>query len=300
MIKEKFDVYQMVTDRVCEAIEQGRNPWQKTWAGANAKPQNFFSKRPYRGINYILCALGYSDLPYFATYKQIQEHGGHVKKGSKAIPLVYSKPYWKDANGRNFYEKDLEGKPEAEVANLEKRYSTRYYKVFNLSDTEGIGYRLEEFQLQAHEMLSNCEAVVAGYQNKPVIHTGVGKRPVYKLIPDEVNCPDIGQYVSSEAYYNDLFHELVHSTGHETRLNRKGFADPTEMDNKAYAYEELIAEIGAAFLCNHTGIDTEAVQKNSESYLVDWIQEFQNDKRMIVTAARQAQKAVDYIIVDSP
>ena len=128
----------------------------------------------------------------------------------------------------------------------------------------------------------------------PPIHHG-GSRACYQPSNDEVHMPDRERFDSSEEYYSTLFHELVHSTGHASRLGRTGITETIVFGSRTYSKEELIAEMGATFLCGHTGIEN-AVIDNSASYLASWLGRLRNDSRLVVQAAAQSQKAVDYVL----
>jgi len=168
----------------------------------------------------------------------------------------------------------------------------KYYTVFNLDQTEGI--EIEE-EGQDVEPIGACEKIVEEMKDKPLIEHNCGIRAAYSPVLDRITIPERKLFKSAEDYYSTLFHELIHSTGHSTRLSRPGITDPTHFGSDNYSREELVAEIGSAFLCGETGIEKQTLQ-NSASYIAGWLQKLQNDKKLVITAAAQAQKGVDWML----
>ena len=272
-------VYQIVTERIIHALEQGVIPWRKPWKVAG-HPKNFITCKPYRGINILLLASqGYSS-PYWLTYKQASERGGHVKKGEKATPIVF----WK-----------VEQKPKqaGEQMDYDRLFMLRYYNVFNLEQTT-----LAPAESAPLQPLASCSAVVEGWQQKPRLIVDDPQVSLAEYFPklDTIAMPLMSRFHSSEYYYATLFHELVHSTGHTSRLNREGIANFDRFGSERYSKEELVAEIGSAFLCAHTGIGKPEIETNNTAYLRSWIETLKGDSRLIVSAAAQAQHAADMIL----
>lgn len=264
-------VYEIVTNKILDALNSGNIPWKKPWAEGNP-PANFFSKRPYHGINSILLSLSPYDCPYWGTMKQISEKGGKVKKGEKASIVVF----W------NF------GKKEESDGKIKKYAFLRYYNIFNMLQTEGI--ELPKMQTFSNNPIEQAENIVKNMPNKPEIKQE-SQRAFYSPLDDVVNIPKFETFVNSESYYSTLFHELSHSTGHSKRLDRhiKNYFGSME-----YASEELVAEISSAFLCNGCGISNTI--ENSAAYIDSWRKKISEDKQLIVKAASAAQKASDYIL----
>lgn len=279
---EKFDAYQVITDRIIKKLESGIIPWHKPWSGGiEAMPKNLVSNKAYQGINTILLGLQEYDSPYWLTFKQAQERGGHVRKGEKGSPCIF----WKT------YEKETEN-PEGEIENS-KIWVLRYYTVFNADQCEGIDApKIEIPTFPDNERIEKAEGIVAGMPNKPTITFG-GNGAFYSLSEDKVNVPDFYRFEKNQEYYSTLFHELAHSTRHGKRLNRD--AVPHAIGSKEYAKEELVAEITATFICGHCGIENQTLD-NSAAYIQGWLKALRNDKKMIVMAAAKAQKAANYIL----
>jgi len=240
----------------------------------------------YRGINvWMLLGSGFSS-PYWLTYRQAQTVGGHVRMGEKGLPVVY----WK------FRTRDVEDGEEV----IEKpSVLCRQYTVFNIEQCEGLRQPAQtsddKSQVQPIEF---CERVLSGWLEKPTIRHG-GDYASYNKVLDLVRMPERESFESAEEFYSTLFHELVHSTGHSTRLNRSTLTDFERWGDETYSREELCAEMGAAFLAGYCGIENRTI-RNSAAYLANWLDVLRHDSRMIVIAGTQAQKATDLILSISP
>jgi antirestriction protein ArdC len=272
-------VYDVITKRIVELLEQGTIPWRKPWAGGG-EPRNLTSGKAYRGINvFMLAASGYSS-PYWLTFKQALAAGGCVRKGEHGTPVIF----WKRAE---------EAETEEEEGGKYRGPVCRYYSVFNVAQCDGIQAPTPE--PLNFEPIPECVRIVSDWKQAPLIHHR-GNRACYSPISDEVEMPSPGSFISPEAYYSTLFHELTHSTGHGSRLARKGVTEPTGYGTHEYSREELVAEMGAAFLCGATGIELASTLENSSAYLASWIKALKGDARLVVTAGAQAQRAADHIL----
>lgn len=280
---EKLDVYQMITDRILQIMEKGKIPWQKPWSGGTAMmPINLVSKKHYHGINTILLGCQEYDSPYWLSFKQAQERGGHVRKGEKGTPCIF----WKS------YEKETENLDTGEIE-ISKKFVARYYTVFNADQCEGIEAPKIDIKIYPeNERIQIAENIIQNISNKPIIEYK-GNKAFYSITEDKVVVPEIYRFEKSEHYYSTLFHELTHSTRHEKRLNRD--AVPHMFGSKEYAQEELVAEMGAAFLCGYCGIENQTIE-NSAAYIQGWANAIRQDKKLIVVAAAQAQKAANFIL----
>jgi antirestriction protein ArdC len=277
-------VEEIITARIIEKLEAGTVPWHRPWSGADM-PKNLISKKEYRGINvFILSAMGFGS-PYWVSFKQAQELGGNVRKGEKGCPVVF----WKWLESAETDENGQQRKASHPIL--------RYYTVFNVLQIDGIDETKIPALAQkydARERITVCENVVDNMPKRPEIifdYAGAFFRPA----TDTVNMPKIETFDSSEEYYSTLFHELTHSTGHETRLNRRGSDVPRHFGDKEYSKEELIAEMGAAFLCGHCQIENKTID-NSAAYIANWLRKFRDDAKMVIMAGGAAQKAVDFIL----
>lgn len=266
------NVYEMVTNKIIEKLEQGVVPWKKPWV--NGGSVNWKTGKAYRGINCWLLDEG-----EYATFNQIREAGAKVKKGEKSHLVVF----WKML--------DIQDKD----TNKEKKIPLlKHYNVFEINtQVEGIESKRKETTFD-HDPIEEAEKVVNGYINKPTI-TYERKGAWYKPSMDLLNVPPMKDFVSIHEYYNTLFHECIHSTGHATRLAREGIMDIHKFGDEDYSKEELVAEMGASMLAGKVGIFTETMD-NSASYIQSWLKELKNDKTLVIRSAQQAQKASDYIL----
>jgi len=279
------NVYQIITDRIIKQLESGVAPWHRPWksTGKDALPRNLLTQREYRGINvWILLSAGFND-PNWITLRQANELGGHVKKGESGMPIVY----WK------FGTREVQ---DGEEIIEQKSVLCRYYLVFNVSQCQGL--RIKSAQptepTQPINPIDECERVVEDWLGKPAIRYG-SNRASYSKFQDLVRMPDRSSFENAEEFYSTLFHELAHSTGHPLRLNRATLAEYERFGDENYSAEELVAEMGAAFLCGFTGIENRTLN-NSASYLQSWLQVLKKDSRLVLVAAGQAQKAADLIL----
>jgi antirestriction protein ArdC len=273
------DIYQIVTNHIIENLEKGIVPWQQPWTDAGL-PQNLITKKPYKGINvWLLSALKYQQ-NYFLTFNQIKELGGSVKKGEKSQMVVF----WK------WIEKEDEKTKEVKKTPLLK-----YYSVFNIDQCTGIPKeKIPVKEERENNPIEVCEKVISEMPNKPIIQYEEQKA-YYHTGKDYVNMPKLETFVNSERYYGTLFHELVHATGHGERLNRKELMEQKGPQTRDYAIEELTAEMGASYLKSFTGIPHQNFEDNI-AYIQHWLEKLKKDKKFIVHASGQAQKAVDYIL----
>ena len=269
-------VNQVLTNYIIQQIETNNVlPWQTPWSKDSALPQNLVSGKAYRGVNALLSSFGKS--PYWMTRKQIVGAGGSFK-GAKSAPCVY------------FQIK--ESKQESKTEGERSRYAMmKYYRVFNVADCEGIELPKSDIEFKENNSIQRCEDLIAGYPNPPKItNDKPSNSAFYAPHADEIVTPMIGQFDDSEKYYSTLFHEMGHSTGHPSRLNRE--LRNTFKSHK-YSKEELVAELTAAFLCREVGIDSETDQ--SISYIKNWLSVLKDNPEWIVWAAQNAQKAFDHI-----
>jgi len=274
--KTAFDI---ITEEILQIMEQGIVPWQKPWH-LKGEHRNLVTGNRYRGINvFLLSCAGYGS-PWWLTYRQAQEKGGQVRKGEKGRRIVFWKLQGKKEDTEN-------GEHGPRIAPL-----LRYYTVFNLQQIEGLEAPADPDEVVL-DPIATAEAIYQSMPNAPGLV--VGDRAAYSPARDLVIMPDLQNFTSSEEYYSALFHELGHSTGHQSRLNRKEITDTVRFGSHDYSKEELVAEMTASFLCGAAGI-LPATVKNSAAYLQVWAAKFKEDRKMVVCAAAAAQRAADYIL----
>ena len=267
--------YERITERIVTLLEQGTIPWHKPWKVNTGLPRNLISKKPYRGINvFLLMAMSYES-PHWLTFRQAIQLGGNVKKGEKACPVVF----WKKM--------EIEDKKSGEP---QKKPLLRLYHVFNAAQCEGLKDAPEEIPMP----VTKPAEIVAKMPQPPVVKHGMAQA-FYSPTDDCVGMPEPERFESEASYFAALFHELVHATGHEKRLKRASITERNGYGSDPYCKEELIAELGSAFLCGYADIVDRTID-NSAAYLEGWLKQFQNDRTLIVYAAAQAQKAADFIL----
>ena len=275
------DVYDIVTNLIIGKLEQGIIPWKQPWRNAGP-PRNLITQRPYRGMNLLLLnALGFPENE-FLTFKQVQDLGGRVKKGEKANLVIL----W-------VWVEEKTGERKHEVVGR-KHPILRYYFVFNVSQCTGLPAKPEQLLVKSNDPIEACEGIIADMPNRPkIVHNE--NEAYYHPLADFINMPKMQVFESSQAYYATLFHEMLHSTGHENRLNRKELTEMTKFGSELYSIEELTAEIGSCYLTSYAGIAMNGLT-NSVAYLQGWLNRLKQDKKFILYASAHAQKAVDYIL----
>lgn len=282
MAKPKRDVYQEVTDSILHCLEQELIPWHKPWTAASSStewPCNATTGRPYSGLNVLLLWARAMERGFathrWLTFRQARAAGGHVRKGERGTLITLWKNYTKEVDGE---EKTL--------------WFLKGFTVFNIEQCDGLELTAEpEPQGEAsppevtrhlaHELLQSCGA--------EVLHGG--GRACYIPSRDQIHMPRLETFESEDAYWSTALHELVHWTGHKSRLDR----DQSGRNKlETYAREELVAELGSAFLCAQLGIPLEELQH--PAYLKHWIAVLKEDKRAIVRAAGAARKASELLL----
>ena len=287
--------YEQVTNRIIALLEAGTVPWQKPWKVMTGMPRNLVSKRPYRGINLLMLMASDFESPFWLTFRQANELGGHIRKGEKATPVVFWKQLKKLAPSEGIVPEDEAPQPDP-TERKRPRVVARLYSVFNVSQTEGL-----KNVPTLPDQLGTLTEPAKVYENmpaRPVIKHGM-RSAFYSPLDDVIGLPTLTRFTSEAAYFSALWHELCHASGASKRLNRPTLTESQGFGSDPYCKEELIAEMGAAFLCAHTGIAERTVE-NSAAYLQSWLGRLKADKTLIVSAAAQAQQAVDYILGTKP
>jgi antirestriction protein ArdC len=279
---DRSSIYEGVTSRIVAALEAGTVPWRKPWRSAGGVPVSIRSGKPYRGVNVLILMLKARADPRWGTYKAIAEAGGQVRRGEKSTSVILWKPVKKKGEI-----------PEGESAGY---MLLRQYSVFNAGQADGLPELPVEEERQ-FTPIEEAELLFRGYVSDisndnpgPPVRYGFD-RAAYSPTQDVIVLPDPKQFDADESFYVTLFHELVHSTGHEGRLGR---IESALFGTDPYAKEELVAEIGASFLAGMAEFET-AGGEQSVAYIGGWLEKLKHDPKLIVQAAAQAQKAVDLI-----
>lgn len=285
------DIYQEVTDAVIEQMEKGKLVWRCGWSGSGL-PSNVTTGVCYRGwnvfwLNFHTMMKGYAT-PQYLTFKQALDLGGNIRRGEKGVKIIYWATIQVGSTDDSLVDAD-----EGDIS-VRQRMVPKVYTVFNIAQTEGIDFpEAARDERTTVQKIDACEEMVDGMPTAPKINR-FGQYPVYYPTRDEVAVPDLSSFESAAEYYSALFHELGHSTGHASRLNRKEITESTGFGSEPYSREELTAELTSAFLCALTGIGQQTIE-NSAAYLQGWLHALKNDKTLLIKAAGQAQKAADFI-----
>ena len=295
----RVTVYERVTERITDLLKQGVVPWQRPWDAHVGPPRNGVSGRHYRGLNIFLLSLAGFDSPWWLTPRQVNGLDGHIRKGER-VSWIYFFKRWLP-KGERMEASEMEDSTEETPMKTRPVFIARAYRVVNVDQCQGPG--IERFRdkhpvetpvQNDNDPIAGCEQIVAGMPSPPAIRHG-GNQACYWPDSDQVSMPRRETFISSEAYYGTLFHELCHSTGHVDRLNRKTLVAGAPFRSPTYSREELIAEIGAAFLCAEAGIDDPTIE-NSAAYLNGWLKYLSSDPKALLVAGAQAQKAADYVL----
>ena len=292
---DRPSVYQIVTDRIIGSLKEGIIPWEKPWKAptfaGGSFPRNFVTGKAYRGVNVFLLWGTRFSAPFWLTFKQALELGGNIRKGEKGSQIVF----YKQLRSRKAKTDDARTTKDSGKEDDRAPFILTYYTVFNVEQCEGLTIPTVEsvpaLPVHADEA---CEALVSGWAGRPIIRTEEVNegRAYYRPATDSVHLPARFRFIDTAHYYATLFHELVHSTGHESRLAR---TFGSSFGDELYSKEELVAETGAAFLCVIAGIATKHTEQNTAAYIQNWISRLEQDNRLIVQAAASAQRAVDLI-----
>lgn len=283
------DVYQIVTDRVMAALEMEEVPWQRPWCSVNGGAYNRVSGKHYSLINQMLL----THTGEYATFKQWTELGGKVRKGEKGEMVVFFK--WPNQDKEDQTAED--NKEETQEYDRSRKPVLRYYKVFHISQVEGVEPLESKVPVYSSDPISIGEEVFWNYVRREGIRVELepSNEAYYSPTRDLIHLPELSQYQYPAEFISTAFHEAAHSTGDETRLARAGLKKAS-FGSEIYSKEELIAEISACVLTNTLQIETDHSVQNSTAYICGWLKALQNDRRMIVQAAGQAEKAVNYIL----
>jgi len=284
-----MDIYAMVTEKVVSLLEQGIVPWRKPWTSAGL-PRNLVSKKSYRGINHFLLSASKYVSPLWLTMRQANELGGHIRKGEESTAVVF----WKIDNVKlSTEDRDNEESDEK----TRRRFLLRYYRVWNLEQCElpqAMLDKLPKIEMHEHDPIEAAERIIAAMPNPPEIQHA-GSKAFYSPITDRITLPPRELFISIEEQMATTYHEMSHATGHPKRLNRESIAEAAPFGSPIYAAEELVAEMSAAYLCAEAGISP-AVIENQAAYVAGWLKKLREDRKLVVHAAAQAQKATDYIL----
>ena len=284
-----MDVYAIVTEKIINLLESGVVPWRRPWTSTGL-PRNLVSKKPYRGVNVFLLSASKYVSPFWLTYRQANELGGHVRKGEESTIVVF----WKVGDLKENAEDADHEQPEPKTR---RRFLLRYYRVWNLEQCElpqAVLDKLPKIETHEHDPIEAAERIIAAMPEPPEIQHA-GSKAFYSPITDRITLPSRELFASAEEYYATALHETVHSTGHQKRLAREGICEVAPFGFAVYSKEELCAEMGAAYLCAQAGISTVVID-NQAAYVAGWLKKLRDDRKLLIHAAAQAQHAADYVL----
>lgn len=287
-----MDIFAAVTDRIIAELESGIIPWNRPWSGVSEGAIRRSNGKPYSLINQLL--LGKPG--EYLTFKQCKDEGGKVKKGAKSKMVVFWKVLHrekKDASGNVI--RDENGLPVDDPIPM-----LRYYNVFHIDDCDGIQPKYPAEHLPATASpVERAEEIIAEYSGraKLTIEHSKQNRAFYSPSRHLVSLPLMEQFEDTAGYYETAFHELTHSTGHKSLFNRFSENDgAAAFGSESYSKEELVAEIGACGILHELGLETTKSFRNNAAYIQSWLSALKNDKRLIVSAAGRAEKAIRLIL----
>lgn len=269
----KAEIFASITQKIKERLEYGTIPWQRSWTVGI--PRNLISKKAYTGLNFMSLCLQEYPSPYYLTYLQCQQKAGTISKGAKGSLVVYWQIKELTVTGNETDELDV------------KRFPLiRYSYVFNLSETS-----LYKDNVDEQNKVVAFEEILNNMNTPPVIRHNIA-RCYYNANEDYISLPQINDFNCPQEYYSSLAHELVHWTGSASRLNR---LQSTSFGTDEYSQEELIAEIGSAYLCAMAGIAPKVID-NQAAYINGWLKQLNKQADLFIDASIQAQKAVNYLL----
>ena len=290
-MKKKFNIYDMVNDKIIAMLDKGVVPWQRPWHGG-AMCISRVTGKPYSFLNQILLSPNFDgtleslNSGEYATMQQINKEGGRVNKGAKSYQVVFWKLFpVKEKN------------PETNKEEEKTVPVLRYFNVFNIKDTT-LEPKFDKKQIKVAEPDTMAEEILTNYWTTEGIHVERNQpsnKAAYSPSMDRIILPRIDQFEETAEYYSTAFHESVHSTGHKDRLDR-GLNTVASFGSETYSKEELVAEIGASALVSICGLETTSSLRNNVAYIKGWRDAIAKDNKLIISAAGKAEKAIERIM----
>ena len=299
--KQYQSICKRITERILGFLEQGIVPWQKPWNGGKANaPRSVSTKKVYRGTNLAILGCAGYESPWWLTFGQAKKLGGQVRKGEKSFPIHY----WKFHPAQDC-KTCLGGQPLCNDCGGSGKYqpfpSLFSFNVFSANQCDGLPEKYypaikDDDEVRDFTPVEACDEIIANYPDSPKVYHDQADSCHYRPSADEVHMVKPEYFVSDEEYYSTFFHELIHSTGHKSRLAREGFTGLNFFGSHEYSKEELVAELGSTFLCAIAGIDRSSVIQNSASYIKSWSSKLADNEDWIVWAGSRSAKACDHIL----
>jgi antirestriction protein ArdC len=300
MTKKRFNsICERVTDRIIGFLDAGIIPWQKPWSGGSHNaPRSASTGKIYRGMNLALLSCAGHESPWWMTFGQAKKLGGAVKKGEKAFPIHY----WKFNPKRECKHCLGVGCDTCGGTGTYRPMPNLFsFNVFNASQVDGLDekyYGSLEKPADVNEFtpIEAAEKICDEYPDSPATFHDQQDRAYYSPSSDEIHLVTREQFVSDDEYYSVRFHEMVHSTGHKSRLDRDGITGSNFFGSHGYSKEELVAEMGSTFLCGIAGIDKDEIVQNSAAYIQSWKKALTENTDWLVWAGSRAAKSTDHIL----
>lgn len=293
-MKNKKNICERITEKFLTALKEGRPPWVKPWNAEAGFPVNATTEAQYQGTNIVMLwmsatANGFAS-DRWLTFRQARKAGGHVRRGEKSTPGIYCREKLVDKKVAGEVVVDANGEPVKT-----KFVFFRAFSLFNVEQCDDLPEEVVQGKnptasLPLDEKFQAADRLVEDHAI--VIQRG-GHVACYDSVRNRIHLPNSGTFDSTENYYSTLLHEVVHWSGHEDRLNRPGIANRSSRGSKDYAFEELVAEIGSAFMCAEFGITGEL---RHEEYVNEWCKILSNDANAVVSASSQAWQARNYLL----
>jgi antirestriction protein ArdC len=285
-----MDVYAIVTEKIINLLESGVVPWRRPWTSTGL-PRNLVTRKSYRGINHFLLSASKFVSPFWLTMRQANELGGSIRKGEESTIVTF----WKIEDVKRSDSEDLDAEPNERKS--QRHFLLRFYRVWNLEQCEVPQHvldKLPKIEMHQHDPIEAVENIIAEMPNQPEIVRG-GSKALYSPTTDRVTLPARKLFESATEEAATTLHEISHSTGHEKRLAREGITELAPFGSPVYSREELVAELSAAFLCAEAGISNMVI-RNQAAYVAGWAGRLRADRKLIIHAAAQAQRACDYVL----
>ena len=295
-VKAKFDVAQIMTDKIIALMEKGVCAWNRPW-NLSEVPKNLTSMRAYRGFNTWLLRAEKIEKNYstdfWLTAKQAIDIKGHVRKGEKSTPIIF----WNISflvKGKWYSSAKLKALGFGQAMVERKSFSLKYFNVFNADQCEGVSHKIPSpSEVTEIGSIAQLDEIESNWKDIPTINTG-GDKAVYFPTRDSITLPNKEQFNGTAEFYATKWHELGHSTGHKSRLNRKELNDCAGFGSHSYSKEELTAELFSSSMMAIGGV-TQTID-NSAAYIQSWMKALKNDKDLLIEASGRAQAAIDYVI----
>jgi antirestriction protein ArdC len=291
------NIYDKINDQVLEGLEKEGLNWFRPWKSGQAnQPMNYSTGKFYRGFNIFMLNFEMVDKEYeynqWMTYKQAKAKGGQVKTGSKSTDVYFYKVSYQNTKTGEYSDT-----PTGDLKDWRKTFAIRYFKVFNIAQTEGLEpLPVEDFEPTEDQTNEMAKKLSTGYlERESITINPFGRSASYNLTRDHIEMPSLETFCDSDSYYKTLFHEMAHSTGHESRLKRATLMDVAHWGDATYSKEELVAEISAMYLVGILGLEPQDSTFNSQAYIKGWCKHLRDKSRECVNAMQQATKVVEFI-----